>query len=634
MMKQFISKYGGGCMAPLVGISLLFGLGALHGEEKLVGVYYSNWFSFPTNWTNTGGCVWAEPELGWYESANPAVIDQHTEWLSDAGVDFVIMDWSNNCGNIDGDRNQNGNLWAIEDNSLAFANRQVWRKANNLSYLKYAIFLGGCGNDANFSNGFFVTKGNQIKSVYIDNPARKDLYFHLHGKPFLGIWGPEYLTTQVSHPDFHIQKIGSGLGSHNTRYNRSTYWSWEEHITPGYSMRDGRPECMTVQAALRGTGSAPGVIPQYPNGLPGWLNDGTVFGQPTVPRNNGETFRNQLSQAIAADVRIILVQSFNEWTGCPGNPGEEMDPERSNDIEPMKGGHGDLYIRILKEYVQIFKESDGGEPPEGMIAYNFGDGTMQGWSQTSGDGQERLQFFPVPPSVNSPHATPHSGSHFIGLHIPGLGGDPFFFQDSPHNPLVLRSPEFFLNGAGNLSARLVGGGQGAPSLAGVGDVLPGATSNGGFLGVALRNATTGNYVLSASRTANSDEWERIFFTASQLAALPQDHVYTLDLIDARHGGWGWVGMDSVLIPGTTSITFGFDDNTLQGWSLVSTDSQGRQFFALVPPRSVRPTRRPRLARISSVSHPGVHPDRSGLHPGRCPRHALAAFARVHAQRRG
>ncbi len=315
--------------------------------DKEVGVYYSNWFSFPTSWPNKGGCTWAEPELGWYESADLMVIDQHTEWLADAGVDFVVFDFSNNCGTEDGNRAKNQHLWAIEDNAMAFVERQVWRKKNGMSFLKYAVFLGGCGVDANFTNGFFTNKGNQIYNYYLTDPEKRELYFELNDKPFLGIWGPENLTPNVSHPDFTCQKIGSGLGKHNLNYNHSSYWSWEEYTNPGYSMYNGMPECMTVQAGLRGTGGI---------NLPGWLNDGQYgFGNITVPRNNGQTFRDQLDLAIKADVRIIMVQSFNEWTGCPDNPGEEMNPERSNDIEPMKGGHGDLYMRILKSKVRKFK---------------------------------------------------------------------------------------------------------------------------------------------------------------------------------------------------------------------------------------------------------------------------------------
>jgi len=73
---------------------------------------------------------------------------------------------------------------------------------------------------------------------------------------------------------------------------------------------------------------------------------------------------------------------------------------------------------------------------------------------------------------------------------------------------------------------------------------------GGYLGSALRLATTGQFLLSASKTGDGNSWQQVGFSAAQLVALPQDHVYTLDFIDAAHGSWGWVNMDSVTIPGT------------------------------------------------------------------------------------
>lgn len=94
-------------------------------RQKLVGMYYSTWFPFPSQWLDSGGCTWAEPLLGSYSSSDPNVIDTHTTWLTEAGVDFIMIDWSNNCGNADGNRDNNENLWAIEDNTLAFAQRQV-----------------------------------------------------------------------------------------------------------------------------------------------------------------------------------------------------------------------------------------------------------------------------------------------------------------------------------------------------------------------------------------------------------------------------------------------------------------------------------------------------------------------------
>lgn len=195
------------------------------------------------------------------------------------------------------------------------------------------------------------------------------------------------------------------------------------------------------------------------------------------------------------------------------------------------------------------------EPFE-LLQYGFDDGTLQGWTLVSTDGQGRQFFALVPPPLNSPNSTPQAGSHFIGLHIPAFTQTaPAYTQDGAHDTLLLRSPEFTLNGAGGLSAWLCGGGNGSPSLAGTAvSALPASSSTGGFRGIALRNVTTGQFVLSASKTANANSWEQLGFTADQLAALPQNQVYTLDFIDAAQGSWGWVNMDSVSIPGNPAAT--------------------------------------------------------------------------------
>lgn len=185
------------------------------------------------------------------------------------------------------------------------------------------------------------------------------------------------------------------------------------------------------------------------------------------------------------------------------------------------------------------------------LVYEFNDGAFGDWTEVSTDSEGRQYFGITPAPVNSPHQESHSGAYFVGLHIPAFGGEPFYTQDSPHDTLVLRSPKFTLNGSGNLSVWLTGGGHGSPSLAGTRvDDLPAFSVDGGFRGVALRDVTNGTFVLSRARSAVGNEWEEIVLTAAQLAALPQHHTYTLDLIDAGHGGWGWVNMDSVTIPGT------------------------------------------------------------------------------------
>lgn len=197
------------------------------------------------------------------------------------------------------------------------------------------------------------------------------------------------------------------------------------------------------------------------------------------------------------------------------------------------------------------------------LAYEFGSGTLEGWTGISEDSEGRQFFAIVEPSLNSPTFTPHSGTHLLGLHIPAFDLDAGYTQDSEHDTLVMSSPEFRLTDVGDLSVWLVGGGAGSGSLAGtsVGS-LQTASSAEGFLGVALRNVTTGTYVLSGTKGANGGSWQKVVFTAAELAGLPQDDVYTLDLIDARQGGWGWISMDSVTIPGILVNPPAIDQPTL------------------------------------------------------------------------
>jgi hypothetical protein len=202
----------------------------------------------------------------------------------------------------------------------------------------------------------------------------------------------------------------------------------------------------------------------------------------------------------------------------------------------------------------------GAASSQAQLNYGFDSGGTladYGWTVVSSDTR---QYFDVqPPSVSSPNNTPQAGSGFVGLHIPAFGGSPFYYQDSAHNTLWIRSPEFYLSGAGagDLTVWLFGGhGYGADATGKlVADVPAVAFDNPGhptfpsFLGVALRNVDTGVFVLAGKKASEGSDWQEVKFTEAQLTALDLTAVYTLDLLDVREGGWGWVNMDSVSIPG-------------------------------------------------------------------------------------
>ena len=71
-------------------------------------------------------------------------------------------------------------------------------------------------------------------------------------------------------------------------------------------------------------------------------------------RENGNTYRSRWEHARKSNVEFVLIPSFNQWTGCESNPGENMNAEYSTDIEPSVQ-HGTLYLDITKEQIGYFK---------------------------------------------------------------------------------------------------------------------------------------------------------------------------------------------------------------------------------------------------------------------------------------
>jgi hypothetical protein len=166
------------------------------------------------------------------------------------------------------------------------------------------------------------------------------------------------------------------------------------------------------------------------------------------------------------------------------------------------------------------------------LIYDFNEGNLEGWTDLTA-GAPVDGWDPV-----SGYGNPQAGPSAIRSR----------YHDNPHPTLLLRSPEFTLNGSGPLTAWLDGG-SGVGNLTGTTSAnLPANSSEPGFQGIALRNAATDSYVLSAMKVSDN-QWQRVTFTSSQLAGLDQNATYTLDLIDQAQGNWGWLSLDTVSIPG-------------------------------------------------------------------------------------
>jgi Concanavalin A-like lectin/glucanases superfamily len=195
------------------------------------------------------------------------------------------------------------------------------------------------------------------------------------------------------------------------------------------------------------------------------------------------------------------------------------------------------------------------------LTYNFNDGTLQGWhnrvwdlSAAGGSGgwvdlDPNVQAMPV--TINGGVIQPASGDDNLfgnnGTQVDPVGGQ----TDNHLNTLWLRSRQFTLDASGDLTVQMARGNANGPAPANdtsVSHIAADASALTGWKGVALRRVSDGAFVLNKPRTDQGDTMITVTFTAAELAPFVGVKC-TLDLINSENGGWGWLSMDNVSIPG-------------------------------------------------------------------------------------
>lgn len=232
-------------------------------------------------------------------------------------------------------------------------------------------------------------------------------------------------------------------------------------------------------------------------------------------------------------------------------------------------------------------------PPDrrsSVLIYDFNNATLQGWNNRVWNGSAWVDL--------AANATTYTGtllpaSSNNGLFAPGrnavwVNGN----TDAHLNTLWLRSPYFYLNYAGNLTVQLAKGQAHTTVPANEAAVPYAAINGGGWKGVALRRVRDGAFVLTKPRTSSGDTWMTVTFTQAELAPLVTSDIYSLDLINSDCGGWGWLTMDNVSIPGSlapvqvnnvTSMTFPtFGAAAISGTSISLSVPYGTTVTALAP----------------------------------------------------
>ena len=325
-----------------------------------------------------GGGVhyWGEPEAGYYIMKDEWIIRRHARMLSDAGVDLIVLD------------NTNDNIY--KDVFVFIA--EVFRKMRSEGETTPQIACLASQNSV-----------QQLWDQIYSRGLYADLWFRWKGKPLL-MFGQHIIGGRQQMDDVRFPKeirdfftIRQSWAWTTLRWYDDGHdeWPWVDHYpqSVGWHESPDRAEYVPVASAQHplsniGRSFRDGVEPEHDRY------------DATTDTDKGLYFDQQWQRALEVDPEFIFVTGWNEWTAGQMNrtnpdyaeemkkwdffPGakcgkggrevkmgegyfiDQYNQEFSRDIEPMKGGHTDNYyyqlIANVRKYKGVAKPEPAGEP--------------------------------------------------------------------------------------------------------------------------------------------------------------------------------------------------------------------------------------------------------------------------------
>lgn len=322
-------------------------------KTDLVGICYSTWFSQilyrqkkdPPNiteilagngdWGREGQFHWwGKPALGYYKSDDKEVIRTHMEQIAAANIDYIIIDNTNaqtswktinkGAGNTDWSLYVSNPCTAILDTIV-----EMRAQGKKTPYVVFWSAAGLCADGAD--RGWGVVDATYDE--FLSQDKWKDCFVYWEGKPFMLVTG---MPGGAPKADLTM-RVQWGLRSNEIRGQ----WSFlhVENI-PMYDT-DNYVEQMCVCAAAQES----------------YMSLSTAHG-----RNHGKFYYEQWKNAFEHRPKAITITWWNEWCAqlLYDDNGirrftDNYTQEYSRDIEPMDGGHGDMYYRWTIQYVNAYK---------------------------------------------------------------------------------------------------------------------------------------------------------------------------------------------------------------------------------------------------------------------------------------
>jgi len=348
------------------------GTGGPYDNTKIVAAHPDAILS-EANWISAGGGqvgehhFWGEPLFGYYTSRDKWVMRKHLQMLTDAGVDFIVLDATN--------------TYIYED------------RVKDLIEIWYEYLLEGWNvpKIAFYTNTSSGGTMNRIYDTFYNNPELSakyprlnELWYNRDGKPMI-IGKPDdaVLRNDVK-AYFRIKE--SQWPTEDRKADGFPWMEFSRSLTYKAVYGEGlKREIMSVSVAQHSDTCRFSATAWYgANDRNRTWHNGA---NDTSPNSvlYGYNFAEQWNFAISFDPDVVFVTGFNEWVAQrqPAIPGEPIvfvdcaDMTNSRDIEPMNGLLGDNYYMQLVSYIAKFKGNAVKKEVKGNTTIDMNGGTEQ-----------------------------------------------------------------------------------------------------------------------------------------------------------------------------------------------------------------------------------------------------------------
>jgi len=263
-----------------------------------VAVLYYPWYQ-PGNgtghWSNrTEWKVVDIPVLGYYSTQNLSTLNTQLDWMSNAGIDTILISW------------WGPNPSYGEDNSTNMLFRAIQTYHPEMrAFVMVEEILSGNAVSQSMIDSFYYYLWTQYITPY------GDIYIHLDGKPLVTWWGSLNMTDDISHRNY----IWSSDFAKNTTIRiigSQNYVNWFCWRPPTYNGQSATPPVDQQDGFVF-------IEPRYDNTFKTMWDTNGTYGTAKYDQNLTEgLYASQWTTVINRqitnnDIRIVCIYSWNSF---------------------------------------------------------------------------------------------------------------------------------------------------------------------------------------------------------------------------------------------------------------------------------------------------------------------------------